>query len=749
MSAKSKLAYSIIIFIVSAVIMLAWGGFSSEAFLIDDNRTQWFPVIEKTYEHFFEHGQIPTYNFYLLKGLAISEPGYYATFNPLMFICYIISHYTFLPFSTLTIYTCILFGLGNVAMFALSRRFKCSTALSIMIVAAYSACGAFIGFSYWYYVFNNYLFVPLIIYTVLKSEGTKFGYFACGILLALEILMGNVQYTCYHYMMYCIIGVFVIIFRPGYIKVLLSNIFVGLTLSAPSLLSLLNASSGGFEGKNSFLRMAADPLTVLFNSIIPGSVLEMLGVELPLPNNYIMGRTDRMLFYTASISVPVLICLFSFVLNTLKNDKSDQIKDIGTALKVFKSKLKEVYKSYKEKKLTEIIPIGVFVSALFFYFFVTRGFVAYILNYIPVINNFRYLFKAFFVFVPLLAVIAAVIIPKGSLKARKIAGIVCIVLTVVGFVNNYCSVLLLENTFESTDNMTYAEEVDYAESIIEEKGLDLKNYRSFAIYQSNMHNPEKFDYSHALTRNFPAYIESFSLVAYEISSDLERLKSMDMLVDTDNEQSFSVYSNAGTMSYFYHNLLENHTETIYQLSENSIKYLILEKPTDENQGRDEIKENIDYIKEITDLFERSGLIELERTEDFGEGYTLLVLGGVDSLCTSGNNKSIALSDERMDLLSFEPDGSDSYKLAFAYDKNVIAYQLGNDGSRILLETKEDNRGNIIITGADSNSKVYLGYSNQINTLGLLSEIVITAASIVVIVLLILRKENTEQQRKLS
>ena len=63
------------------------------------------------------------------------------------------------------------------------------------------------SFFYWYYVYNNYLMIPLLLLTFLKGRGEKWKFCACGILLAFEILLGNVQYTCYHYMLYVVICV--------------------------------------------------------------------------------------------------------------------------------------------------------------------------------------------------------------------------------------------------------------------------------------------------------------------------------------------------------------------------------------------------------------------------------------------------------------------------------------------------------------------------------------------------------------
>ena len=54
------------------VCLLAGG--NPEVFLIDDNRTQWYPVMERAYEDLWTAGRIYCYDFYQMKGMSVAGP---------------------------------------------------------------------------------------------------------------------------------------------------------------------------------------------------------------------------------------------------------------------------------------------------------------------------------------------------------------------------------------------------------------------------------------------------------------------------------------------------------------------------------------------------------------------------------------------------------------------------------------------------------------------------------------------------
>ena len=85
------------VFFASCFLMLLYGGFSWDVFLVDDNICQWYPITERAYEQFFKTGVMPSYNFFLLNGFSIANMGYYSLYNPFMLIAYLLEKV--LPFN--------------------------------------------------------------------------------------------------------------------------------------------------------------------------------------------------------------------------------------------------------------------------------------------------------------------------------------------------------------------------------------------------------------------------------------------------------------------------------------------------------------------------------------------------------------------------------------------------------------------------------------------------------------------------
>ena len=206
MQALKKAAPYAGIFVFSILLFLLWGGFDPEMCIVDDNRTQWFPVMEHAYNDFFTSGRISVYDFFQFKGFSVAEQGYYSVMNPLMLLCYVLTHYTPIPLKALTLYTALLFSVGNICFYALCRELKCRLAEALLLTGGYCGISAFTAFFFWYYVYNNYFCIPLLILIFLRGRGKKWEYCGCGLLLAFEIMLGNVQYTFYHYMIFGILS---------------------------------------------------------------------------------------------------------------------------------------------------------------------------------------------------------------------------------------------------------------------------------------------------------------------------------------------------------------------------------------------------------------------------------------------------------------------------------------------------------------------------------------------------------------
>ncbi len=721
MSKQKKISLVILIFLLSFVLLILYTGFEGEAFLYDDNRTQWFPVTEKAYEQLFEDGSLPSYSFYLGKGLPIAEPGYYDILNPFMFVSYIIAHA--LPWNTniMAVYVCLMSALGSVFLFGVCQRLKFDTKTSLLAVAALLTSSTFTAHFYWKYIYNNVFFIPLLIYVFLKFRNTKAEYFACGLVLALDVFCGNVQYTFYHYMVYGIISLIMILARKkNSFKAAVSNVVVGIGLSVPVFILLLNASTdfGGGE----FMSSATRLWKYLPNTLFPAGIFKQFGIDPIVPAPVVMSRADGFLCYCAPCILPVIICAVPFARREFKNAKTDGLDKYVRAIP---ARVREYAKD--ENKL---IVIGVLVSYLVMMNICDRNIIAVILSKVPVVNNFRYLFKALFVAVPLLALLTAVLLSGAKKKLRTVAAWACVVCSLIGVVNNIFVYREVRGFFEAPQQKTIAEEKDYLQEMISENKMDLKNYRSVCMYCHNRITPQMFDYSKGVMRNFPAYVEMFTLSAYEISLGVDVREQFDMIYDP--ERFLTVYLNGGTIEYLDENLSDFPDETEQQLIANGVKYVIVQRKSDQEslyaQDAAEVALGYEfYTDELAEKLDSLENISVEDVRELNEIYDVIVLSGVNSICTDNDGNSVPISDERMDLISFEASGKESYTVQMAYNEKLYAEYVDASGSITKLDITADETGNTVISAENrSGGRIRLGYSDKVFTMGIVCEITVSA-----------------------
>lgn len=752
MSRKKESVSSVLIFLISALFILMFSGFESEAYLFDDNRVQWYPVIEKAYEQFFSEGKLPAYNFYLAKGLPIAEPGYYGILNPFMMIAYLIERLSFGMTNTIAVYIAIMTGLGCVVIHKVCNQLNVSDKISYIAIAGMLSCGAYVSYYIWHYIFNNILFVPLLIWAFLKFKDTKAEFFACGIVLALDIFCGNVQYTFYHYMLYCIMSLVMILSKhKNSFKAAVSNVFIGIALSLPVFMMLLNASSD--FGGDKFLQRPLKFVFLIIYACIPDGILRKLSLNISFPNSSTMAREDIFIYFSAALLVPMIICSVPLAVKLFKAIKKNGVKKFSYDV----SKKSVDFFADRTKSTIFALVLGVIV----FLNICDGSFIAIFLSLVPVVNHFRYLFKAYFVIVPVIAVLMAVLLEKTKGKRRTVAVYVCLICIFVGFVNNFFVYDKVKNYFIVDDQKTISEEKEYAENMIADNNMDLKNYRSICLYFNPIASKDKFDVSKNLSRNFPAYIETFSLSAYEISLSEDTKEQFGMIYAP---YSFMTnYGNAAAINYFYYNLILEPEKTEKQLIDNGVKYIFLQKRRDRGIEEDEeyeeklktenpyeyVTQFQDYPQRVIDELNSLDNISVEKTKTLNEDYDLIVLSGVDSLCTDNNGNRIELTDERMDCLSFDVNGAESYVLQMSHNDKLFADYISNSGEKKTLELLADENGNTIISAKGlTDGKIYVGYSEPVLIVGIICETVLVAALILLLILAVKmkNKETTDAKK---
>ncbi|MBR4656112.1 MAG: hypothetical protein IKO68_05985 [Oscillospiraceae bacterium] len=747
---------------VSILLFQCYTGLDPEALLIDDNRTQWFPVLERAYAELFSTGRLPVYDFFQFKGMSVAEPGYYSIMNPLMLAAYVITHFFTVPFSTITVYIGLLFILGNVVFFRLCMAFRNRFPFAILLTVGYATVASFFSFGYWYYVFNNYLILPLIIYTIVRTRGTKKACWACGAVLAFSLLLGNIQYTVYHYMVYGIIALFYMILDgKAYIKLFFINLLCAVCLSAPFLLLSLRASS--FFENQEFSSMQVSVWQMLFGGFYPAGIIGQFSAPENFGFTQLMFRYDNTWLYNGTYAVLWLILFFAGIkhlwarLKAPELQKEIRLDNAARELYVFgRRAVRKARQYHAEKVAGHERPLLIAALAIAIWFFISltgNGVVARILYYIPVINQFRYLFKGLFVLQPLVCILSACILPLLSPKLKKTILPWMLGLTLVGIVNTCFVTGIVEQLFLDKDSPSLVEEKRIASEAVERYLPDHDRYRSITFLQSYALNPDCFRYYEGYLRNFPTTIGLYSLAGYDIAAPQEHLEQISALY---NEKNVSFTQMVGASS------LDGLTESAPglvrdQLKSNGVKYILVETDKGnpvfrlyENRGWEKVTEpdywtflhrDVNYLDVAVNYLSEIG-IPISKVEQMNEHYALITLSDPAGLCVDEAGEALPLSSKRMDILSFSGNASASYTLSFAYDDRLSAYGETSDGERIAFSIAKTGDGNIRITGTDRfKGRICVIYRDRLCTAAFVMEGVITALLLLLLVLLVLEKKE--------
>lgn len=691
---KKNILITLVIFFATCILMLLYGGFSWDVFLVDDNVCQWYPITEKAYEQFFKTGVMPSYNFFLLNGFPIANMGYYSLYNPFMLISYILER--ILPFNMFAIYICILSGLGNVFFFLFCRAKNVCLKHSVLFVVAYSSAACFMAFHNWYYAFNNYFIIPLLLCSIFVDKNKKTMYVSGGAILALDILLGNVQFVCFHYIVYVFLmfGLW-LFYRSNYIYRLIGNICVGLFLSAPILLLGLNASAD--FGGNRFLAIPTSYMNFILssaflttNSSIPWQ--QQISYAAPLTVSFLIGGT-----------YVVFLIVFG-----LKGEK----------------------KSLLQSNLFQECFL-LFLLILFWQNYNEGGTFAILMSKMPVISKFRYLYKAYFIIIPLLALYLVFLNGILNIKVKKILYKVILLLSFIGLVNNFIVYNHTRSLFiRKGEHYSTSIDVSRMQQKLKRDNIQYNNYRIASFYSDDSISKDKFLFYKSLNRNYPALLGAFSLAAYEIASSKQTLKKFNYIY---SDSSFmTIYGNTGVKSYLVKNLDSNTFRLESQLKSNSVKYLLLKQ------------DSIIPLDTLVYKMKAFNAIHVERVAKFNELFDLVVLGEIPSLCRFADSIDVPLTTEQMDLLSFKAERSGKYVLSFSYNDKLQAYFIRDDGNKEFLDLEKEIDGNISIPSVPKGEKIYLTYNDPLCQWAKLSEVVTSILFVVVLVAMFKPKGNTQK-----
>ncbi len=401
----------------------------------------------------------------------------------------------------------------------------------------------------------------------------------------------------------------------------------------------------------------------------------------------------------------------------------------------FFEEVRDLYERMLEAAHEQKTMIGCLAALLFFLSLMSGGLAAYMLYVLPVIRNFRYLFKAIFVAVPLAVVLLSLAIRESVGRIRQLAVGLTILFTCVGVINAYGTVRVTENLFDMRIEGTFAQEKERATSMTEEAGMDCKNYRSATFFRYSGINDECFDPSRNLTRNFSTALGIFSLSGYEIATDNERLVAFDKIYS--NEGSLVKFINAGTLENFYLSLTTEPNELQRQLIDNGVRYLLLDKTELEDnilakKRKDALLEK-DFREEAISSLRELSAIQVADVREFNEHYDLVEISGTNSLCMDEEGNMVPLTDQNMQTITFQVQTAGAYTLSFAYDRNLQAFLTETDGTEHLLSIERLENDNIVISTQDKCGQVTLTYHNPVCTAGFVWEGLVSFIFVVLLI----------------
>lgn len=732
------------IILFSIALMLLMMAFKSHLFLSDDNYTQFFPVIEKVYETFITKGRLPQLDFNQMRGMLIGDEGYYGQMNPLLFIAWLLSHF-FNISDCVDVYAIICVTLGNIAWNQLLKKceYKCSVRFVVIAMTTASAC--FFWSGYWFYVFNCYISIPLLLhgcYMIVASGGLA-SYVLAGFSLFFCLSLGNAQYTFYCYVIFAIIMAFYIIASRNYKQFwkFISNIIVALALSGPILFLQLGAGSRRSEIVGSmFLTGPVGIIQQFVFSFLPYNWVEK-----------IIGESDSFSFLNENsvnthifsgflfISVVAFLACWYYdvfrlelqlVLNQVKAKKREHVflfilvfllliamtHNAGISLFYECTIILIVVAcaSIRNKSLASIkasddslllfVRGGVLAITFLLILEMGKGYgIADLLSAIPFINQFNYLSKISFILTPLMAFVAAYML--NIIKHNKYIIILCACFVALGIYNNHY--ISSSNTHPHYNEWSESQCDEFLQSrgtLVSEflkNGMDIMNYR-FLPFITDDENDTYGDYPDAglLTSNHATFLGLYELGGYEMAYTQAGYSSSDAIFPS---KGFSYARTSAVSSFsFFKRCMEDPEyarKAVSQMIMNGARYCVF------NNGSP-------YIDDFEDFIGSDERVKIARMIALSNDTTIFEIDGVDRLFSSASVLEFSSMDEI--ILQSERDVQDNViNSSFSYFDNLHAYYLDDSGEKVPLLIEEDDQGNAVIKGNSIDDKtIHLLYEDE-------------------------------------
>ncbi len=658
--------------------------------LFDDNKSQWLPIIDKAYQTLFHTGHLPTIDFYQMKGMKIYDQGYYGLWNPFMLAAYVIRAYflNFLNTNTISVYICLMIVLGNICCCKIFRECGNTRICSVLFSVSMMSVSVYTAISYWYYIYNVYFILAWLLLRLIRNR-EKRSYYDCGAILACSLLMGNIQYTVYMYLVYTIMTVVFFYQKKSesIMKWLSNSVCMGVLSVLPCILLLLASfrTTNFSQGNNEYYSMVVHPLIMALFSWLPSALLGSFGekTEAWIYADHYLPDTGS--FPGArSAYLGVLLCAAVIFVICRKKIQKDRFCEIAWAGVITAG-------------ITLMLSLG------------KIGILAIFAHQIPLLDNFRILMKWFVLIPPLLIPCFGVIAREQKRMQRKrVVFVLWALLMILGILQN-------------RKILPYTSTVQTAEGIqrLQDLGVDYRNYRilSFAKgeeVQVTYPQWEEFDsreqvsYEEKYSKNIGTSAGIVTLGGYDLAFAYKQFQMSDHIMETmsgyatefgyDNmviEENFLPKYSRDNLNYWQEigTLKE-------QLLDNGVKYCIFTK--------DSL-----CLPVFKQLLQDMNLT-VEWQQDFLEHTTLLSIREAHPLIQDTNGNKIN-ADVTMNKITFPVQGFQNVRISMYYDKNMQGFYIDNSGNKESVSVMPDEKGYLWISDIpqDSDGVIEITYLNRL------------------------------------
>ena len=782
-----------VIFCISIFIMLAMQGFHANLFFVDDNYAAFYPIMQESFDTLTKTGRLPIYNFFQMKGLIISDQGYYGQINGLLFLSYFISRFLVPHWNLCSVYSVLCVALGNCILYILLNRLGGGKKnISCLCIFMLSCSSAFFSYGYWFYVWGNYLVVPALMLALYSCfyERNRITYMLSGMILFFSLSLGNIQYTFFHYMIFCISYVVFIAISKEYkeIKRLASNLLIGVLLSSPFLLLQLKAAArrGAYTGGSQFLTFPNSLDRWLYLSAAPFRWIQTFFKEsiqvqdFLYKDSFVSFGYDY--FYCGFLFLSLLFYIayhfwkiykqdiYGLGKNSWKRYIYYKIASFCTLLYVLHDSVKCFYllcflsileiclyslqnKTVMPENMGNRKPNQEFYTAIFFSiaFFIILGmgegyFIADFLSQLPVIKEFRHLFKTVFVILPMLPVLSVFMLSEAGKKYKRFMLIVCTIWICIGLYNNFD--MATSNTHRVYKTGSLDHDLLKAKDTINERCLELnidKNNYRFCPFLENDNGTDYWSYfgdafyhiETKFTCNMASLAKVYTLGGYDLASMEEGYRQSNHLLDGD----FCYDLANGIYSYQFFERCSNEegfiNRAVDEILQNHVKYFIF-------------TENSGYLEEFKNVILNDSRVGISRIVPFLEQTVLVELDGVARFC--GDTLDLKFIDSDLDRLVIDVkqmEENQELEIPFTYYPDIKAYGSSGD-STYPLGVSETENGYIRITAPMDfeSGQIEVVYSDYLRSFILIYMLAASSIALVFIGFIItfqFRKDNFDQR----